>query len=95
MSTLSSLRSCGRSKNANIEYVICGALALAVHGAPRATKDIDRIAKRDDGDVAWNDGTLSVVSRDGLITLTLTAGCAQELVDIESLAAAEGGRDKT
>jgi hypothetical protein len=45
--------------------------------------------------VAWNEGTLSVVSRDGLITLKLTAGRAQDLVDIQSLAAAEGNRDKT
>lgn len=139
---------------AGIEYALCGALALAVHGAPRATKDIDLIARRDDADrireavrrigftfealpmefagsgievqrftklvegrplmldvlwlnpklqavwddrerIAWNEGELSVVSRDGLITLKLTAGRAQDLVDIQSLAAAEGNRDKT
>lgn len=28
---------------ANIPYAVCGALALAVHGHPRATKDIDLI----------------------------------------------------
>lgn len=136
---------------ANIEYALCGALALAVHGAPRATKDIDLIARKDDAErirevarrtgfvfealpmefsgsgievqrftklvdgrplmldvlwlnpklqtiwddrerVAWNDGTLSVVSRDGLITLKLTAGRAQDLVDIQSLTAAETNR---
>ncbi len=138
---------------ANLEYALCGALALAVHGAPRATKDIDLIAKP--GDIAairsvakscgfvfealpmqfsgsgievlrftklidgrplmldvlwvnaklqaiwddriqlpWNDRMLSVVSRDGLITLKLTAGRAQDLVDIQSLTAAEGNRDK-
>lgn len=140
--------------DARIEYALCGALALAVHGAPRATKDIDLIAKPEDADairsvvrtigytfealpmefagsgitvqrftklvegrplmldvlwltpklqavwddrerIAWNEGTLSVVSRDGLITLKLTAGRAQDLVDIQSLAAAEGNRDKT
>jgi len=42
--------------------------------------------------IAWNEGTLSVVSRDGLITLKLTAGRAQDLVDIQSLTAAEGHR---
>ena len=140
-------------EEASIEYAICGALALAVHGAPRATKDIDLIAKREDEArirsvatktgftfealpmelagsgiavqrfaklidgralmldvlwlipklqpiwddrerVAWENGTLSVVSRDGLITLKLTAGRAQDLVDIQSLTAAEGHRDK-
>ena len=33
---------------AHIEYALCGALALAVHGAPRATKDIDLIARKED-----------------------------------------------
>lgn len=139
---------------AQIEYALCGALALAVHGAPRATKDIDVIARKDDAarirEVAkqlgfvfealpmvfagsgievqrftklvegrplmldvlwlipalqtiwndrqrlpWREGTLSVVSRDGLITLKLTAGRAQDLVDIQSLTAAETGREKT
>ncbi len=138
---------------AAIDYAICGALALAVYGAPRATKDIDLIARRDDHArirevvtrcgfvfealpmefassgievqrftklldsrplmldvlwlnaklqpiwearqrVPWSDRTLSVVSRDGLITLKLTAGRAQDLVDIQSLTAAEGTRDK-
>jgi hypothetical protein len=50
---------------------------------------------RDDRErIAWENGTLSVVSRDGLITLKLTAGRAQDLVDIQSLTAAEGHRDK-
>jgi hypothetical protein len=138
---------------AAVEYAICGALALAIHGAPRATKDIDLIARREDQvrirevatrcgfvfkalpmefagsgievqrftklvdgrplmldvlwlnaklqpiwddrqQVPWSDRTISVVSRDGLITLKLTAGRAQDLVDIQSLTAAEGTRDK-
>lgn len=137
---------------AHIDYALCGALALAVHGAPRATKDIDIIAQKSDADrlhavaracgfvftalpmeltgsgievqrytklvdgrplmldvlwldarlqgvwddrerIAWAEGTISVVSRDGLITLKLTAGRAQDLVDIQSLSAAEGGRE--
>ena len=140
-------------EDAHVEYALCGALALAVHGAPRATKDIDLIARREDLpkireavrrvgftfealpmifsgsgieiqrftklvdgrplmlDVLWLDpklqavwddrqrlpwaeGTITVVSRDGLITLKLTAGRAQDLVDIQSLTAAEGNRDK-
>lgn len=140
-------------EEAGVEYALCGALALAVHGAPRATKDIDLIARKEDAGrireiarrtgflfealpmelsgsgievqrftklvegrplmldvlwlapklqaiwdgrlrVAWEDSTLSVVSRDGLITLKLTAGRAQDLVDIQSLTAAEGNREK-
>ncbi|CAN5807547.1 hypothetical protein BH11MYX3_BH11MYX3_44990 [soil metagenome] len=138
---------------ANIEYALCGALALAVHGAPRATKDIDLIARKEDLDqirsvvrsigfvfealpmtfsgsgievlrftklvegrplmldvlwmspklqpiwedrlqLPWKEGTLWVVSRDGLTTLKLTAGRAQDLVDIQSLVAAEGNRER-
>lgn len=33
---------------AAIEYAICGGVALAVHGAPRATKDIDLLAREAD-----------------------------------------------
>lgn len=138
---------------AQIDYALCGALALAVHGAPRATKDIDIIARKEDAarirevsraagfvfealpmelsssgievqrftklvegrplmlDVlwlipklqaiwddrerrAWQGGELSVVSRDGLITLKLTAGRPQDLVDVSSLVAAEGDRER-
>lgn len=139
---------------AQIDYALCGALALAVHGAPRATKDIDLIARKEDEariravaraqgfsfealpmefknsgievqrftklvdgrplmldvlwlnaklqpvwddrlQLPWDEGTLFVVSRDGLITLKLTAGRPQDLVDIQNLTAAEGNRDKT
>lgn len=140
-------------EDAAVDYALCGALALAIHGAPRATKDIDILALREDRDrirevarccgfvfdalpmefsgsgievqrytklvegrplmldvlwvdaklrpiwddrvrVPWSDRELWVVSRDGLLTLKLTAGRAQDLVDIQSLAAAEGGRDR-
>ena len=33
-----------------IPYALCGALALAVHGVPRATSDIDLIVPRDDAE---------------------------------------------
>lgn len=33
---------------ASIDYAICGGVALAVHGAPRATKDIDLLAREVD-----------------------------------------------
>jgi hypothetical protein len=143
----------GALEGAEIEYALCGALALAVYGAPRATKDIDLIARREDETrlrevvrgagflfealpmvfagsgievqrftkliegrplmldvlwlgatlqpiwedrqrLPWTQGMLSVVSRDGLITLKLTAGRPQDLVDIQSLTAAETNRDK-
>lgn len=139
---------------ANIEYALCGALALAVHGVPRATKDIDLLARKSEIDriravarrlgytfealpmefsntgiemqrftklvegrplmldilwvndklepvwndrqrLSWREGTLSVVSRDGLITLKLTAGRSQDLADVQSLAAMESGRDRS
>jgi hypothetical protein len=33
-----------------IEYAICGGVALAIHGAPRATQDIDLLLLREDID---------------------------------------------
>jgi hypothetical protein len=33
-----------------IDYALCGGLALAVHGLPRATRDIDILARRVDVD---------------------------------------------
>jgi hypothetical protein len=32
-------------ERAHIEYALCGGLALAVHGHPRATKDIDLLVQ--------------------------------------------------
>ena len=129
-----------------IDYALCGGLALAVYGIPRATIDIGlmilpeslekvqklvrklgyikeampmrfaereieirRISKfdRESGDmlsldllkvtpalltvwktrkeVAWENGTLWVVSRDGLITLKSMRGSGQDLDDIRRL----------
>lgn len=36
--------------DAEAPYALCGALALAVYGVPRATKDIDILARRQDVD---------------------------------------------
>jgi hypothetical protein len=33
---------------AQVDYALCGGIALAVHGLPRATKDIDVLARRED-----------------------------------------------
>jgi hypothetical protein len=35
-----------------VDYALCGAVALAIHGAPRATQDIDLLARADDLDKA-------------------------------------------
>jgi hypothetical protein len=136
-----------------VDYALCGALALAVHGAPRATRDLDLIARKTDepkiriavkragyvfealpmrfasgielqrfsklvegrplmldflwaaGEldgvwsrrerVPWQEGEIYVVSRDDLIMLKLTAGRPQDLVDIQSLTAAEGQHEKS
>ena len=37
---------------ANVEYALCGGLALAVHGAPRATIDIDLLVSPNEVDRA-------------------------------------------
>jgi hypothetical protein len=132
--------------DAGVDYALCGGLALAVHGVPRATRDIDLLARRADLDrirglardcgftvealpmtfsssglsvqrfskftgrdplmldillvdealesvwntrtrVAYEDGSISVVSRQALITLKLSAGRPQDLVDIQQLEA--------
>lgn len=44
--------------------------------------------------VTWRGRQLAVVSRDDLISLKLTAGRPQDLVDIQSLAALEGRRGR-
>lgn len=133
-----------------LPYAVCGALAVAIHGAPRATKDIDllvppealspvlevarrlgfvfvaqpmkfsasgvsitRVSKIVDGlpltldlihaDEAlagpWStrvragflDGELTVVSREGLVTLKLAAGRPQDLWDLQRLEEAHHG----
>jgi len=143
---------------AAIDYAICGGVALAIHGAPRATRDIDILAREadiprlrevvrgcgftleaipmtfsssgvsiqrftkvePDGrtlmlDVLLAEGALesvwqtrsriafatsaetpnalSVVSRDGLITLKLAAGRPQDIVDVQRLKEVSYGGD--
>lgn len=34
--------------DAELDYAVCGGLAVAIHGAPRATKDIDLLVQEDD-----------------------------------------------
>ena len=129
-----------------IPYAVCGGLAMAIHGAPRATIDIDLMVQSgdlerawetaeslgynveglplnfDDGaiqirrisklepehkrlitvdfllvtdrtrqvwanreTVTWMNGTISTVSREGLIELKQLSARPQDLVDIERL----------
>jgi Nucleotidyltransferase of unknown function (DUF6036) len=128
---------------ANVEYALCGGLALAVHGAPRATVDIDLLVRPEDaprvreiaeglgfrfpalpmnfsniridpitkidaeGDtlmldllvatpelepvwrdrqrLPWRGRQISVVSREGLVTLKMLRASKQDLADIERL----------
>lgn len=37
----------------NIDYAICGGWAMAIHGLPRATVDIDLLVLTEDLDKAW------------------------------------------
>jgi hypothetical protein len=135
-----------------IDYALCGGLALAIHGCPRTTVDIDllvladkvsdlievarrlhytihgldmslandaieirRVSKIDPEtgfvlsldmllvtppiqqvwdsrqQANWEGGKLSVVSREGLITLKKLGGRPQDLVDISALM--EGAKD--
>ncbi len=38
----------GRLRERGVDYAIVGAVALAVHGAPRATSDLDLLVRADD-----------------------------------------------
>lgn len=38
---------------AGIEYAVCGGWAMAIHGLPRATMDIDLLVLADDVDKVW------------------------------------------
>jgi hypothetical protein len=125
------------------DYALCGAFALAVHGVPRATKDIDLLVRPEQLDrvraaakkcgyvfealpitfssgirvqrftklvegrpvmldallvnevlepiwaarekLTWQRGEVWSVSRDGLITLKITAGRPQDLADVQAL----------
>ena len=129
-----------------IPYAVCGGLAMAIHGAPRATIDIDLMVQSEDLErswktakslgyhveglplnfddgavqirrlskiepernrlitvdfllvtertrqvwadrkrVTWAKGTISTVSREGLIELKKLSGRPQDLVDIQRL----------
>lgn len=136
----------GRLNEAKINYALCGGLALALYGIPRATVDIDiliekeyldqvqtltrglgyiikaepmsfvqggieihRVSKKDietgywlsldfllvtplikkvwdsRKEVEWEEGTIRVVSREGLLYLKSLRGSGQDLDDIQKL----------
>lgn len=136
----------GEFERREIPYAVCGGLAMAIHGAPRATIDIDLMVQSDDLErawetaqslgynveglplnfhdgaiqirrisklepehkrlitvdfllvteltrqvwsdretVTWRNGTISTVSREGLIKLKELSGRPQDRVDIERL----------
>ena len=72
--------------SANIPYALCGGLAMAVHGWPRATLDIDLLS-------AWEsriqtptaDGPVTVVSTDGLIRMKSLRKSGTDQDDIRRL----------
>jgi hypothetical protein len=131
----------GALEAAGIDYALCGAIALAIHGVCRATQNIDLLAREADLDelrevarscgfvveslpmtfassditvqrftklvgaqplmldvlfadgslasvwdsrqtLEWRGGRVRVVSKEGLTTLKLLAGRAQDLVDL-------------
>lgn len=136
-------------KERGIDYALCGGVALAIHGAPRATQDIDLLVRPEDLGplsevaracgftlealpmdfangitvkrftklidrqpfmldallvsppiekvwagrikVAFDGGTISVVSREGLIALKLAAARPQDIADIKRLDEANRG----
>ena len=145
---LSEFRSITEALNtAGIDYAVCGGWAMAIHGSPRATKDIDLLILTEDlekvlkillglgydveglplhfdieirrvskisrelkrlitvdlllvnemtkdvwynrHNVKWEEGTTSVVSREGLVKMKLLAGRKQDIADIEKLREAE------
>lgn len=62
-------------------------MALAIHGAPRATQDIDLLLRPEDMDRLREAARARgfVVSREGLIALKLAAGRPQDLPDVQRL----------
>ena len=64
-----------------VPYAVAGALALAIHGVPRATTDIDLLVRRDDVEatleVARREDSASRHSRCGSATASRCAAAAR------------------
>ena len=77
-----------RLDKAGIDYALCGGLAVAVHGHPRMTKDIDILIRPESleaAKAALADIAIKVVSKKGLITMKNVAGRPQDIADIDAL----------
>jgi hypothetical protein len=59
----------------SVDYALCGGVALAIHGAPRAGRQ----------SAEFEGGRIRVVSREGLIALKLAAGRPQDIADVQRL----------
>jgi len=74
---------------ARVEYAICGGVALAIHGYPRFTKDIDLLVRREDLE--------RVVSTVAVLGFTLDAGLlpfdagGPRAREVRRISKAEGG----
>jgi len=78
-------------KKENIEFALCGGLAMAVYAFPRATLDIDILKDVWDTKrvLTWDEGELPIVSIKGLIKLKSMRSSGQDLDDIRNLESIE------
>jgi hypothetical protein len=74
---------------AHVPYAVCGGLAMAIHGLPRATVDVDLLVPMDvaatRAKIGWERGDVWAVSRQGLIALKRLRGSGQDQDDIKRL----------
>jgi hypothetical protein len=89
----------GALRSAGVRHAVCGGLAVTLHGATRMTKAIDLLVAAtvftglldDTLEVRTPNGTLTVISRAGLIKMMQLAGRPQDVADLASL---EGNHDE-
>ena len=70
---------------AEIPYAVCGALALAIHGHPRATKDIDLVA-----DPAHLEATKAVARAHGFVLEALPMTFSSSGITVHRLSRVAG-----
>ena len=84
-----------------LDYMLCGSLAVAFQGFSRFTRDIDVLVRAEDVDrvrevldrigysevAPWKDREILVISRDGLIRMKRLAGRDQDRLDLKKLGA--------
>jgi hypothetical protein len=71
-------------ETANVEYALIGGLAVAVWGAPRATKNLEQ-AWSSRARLPFGQRHVSVVSREALIAMKARAARPQDIMDIQNL----------